>query len=126
MKSRPLEIEDVKYLDELHDKYFGHQFSKCDFTKNFLCSFVLTDDNDKIVMGGGIRPLAETVLVTDKSANKHLLGEALLQALQISKYTCNKYNIELLNVFIKDPVYMKHLIKHGFHLRDSHVLDMRV
>jgi len=114
MKIRGITPEDVVKLNDLHDKYFGDQFEKTDFTRNFLSSFVITDDYDRLVMGGGIRPIAEAIIVTDKEANPHLIGDALLEALQFSRYTCNKSGVEFLHAFVKDKVYARHLIKHGF------------
>lgn len=104
----------MQSLNDLHDKYFGGQFEKTDFTKNFLSAFVITNDDDKIVMGGGVRPIAETIIVTDKESNPHLLGDALLEALRFSMFTCKRFNIELLHAFVKDKGYEKHLIAHGF------------
>ncbi len=124
MKFRAFTQDDVSRMNELHHKYFS-EFECPDFT-NFLCSFVLTDENDNDVMYGGVRALAETILVTDKSVNRHILGKALLDALEVSKFTCDKYNIDLLNVFVKDPVYQRHLIKHGFEIRSGNVLNMRI
>jgi hypothetical protein len=113
MNIRPLTIDDMTILNDLHDKYFS-EFERTDFLKGMLNAFVITDNYDRIVMGGGIRPIAETIIVTDKEVNPHVLGDALLEALKFSKFTCNKFNIELLHAFVKDKVYMRHLIKQGF------------
>lgn len=126
MRIRALKKEDMDALNALHDKYFAHQFEKTDFMKNFLSGFVITDNDDKIVMGGGIRAIAETIIVTDKEANPHLLGQALLEALRFSLFTAARNNIELLHAFIKDPVYAKHLVKHGFNKRESTAYYMEV
>jgi hypothetical protein len=126
MNIRALEPKDMEELNRLHDKFFSEQFSKTDFTKGFLSAFVIADDDGKTVMGGGIRPIAETIIVTDKEANPHLLGDALLEALRFSQYTCARYNIELLHAFVKDPVYAKHLVKHGFSKRESTAYYMGV
>jgi hypothetical protein len=117
MKIRQLEPSDMDEINKLHDKFFGHQFEKTDFTKKFLSSFVITDDDDKMVMGGGVRPIAETIIVTDKDANPHLLGQALLEALRFSLFTCKVNDIEFLHAFVKDEIYAKHLVKHGFDKR---------
>lgn len=106
--------DDMPEINDLHDKFFGDQFEKTDFTKAFLSAFVIRDTNGKIVMGGGVRPIAETIIVTDKEANPHLLGDALLEALDFSRFTCRRSKIEFLHAFVKDEVYARHLIKHGF------------
>jgi len=122
---RSLRVEDQPKLDELHDKYFS-EFEKTDFTKNFLGAFVCCDDKDRIVMGGGIRPVAETIIVTDKSANPHLLGDALLETLRFSKFTAKHFNIAVLYAFVNDPKYAKHLVKHGFNPVDAEALYLSV
>lgn len=119
MKIRALTPEDMPYLDALHEKSFSKQFDKTDFLTGFLGAFVITDDDGKIVMGGGVRPIAETVIVTDVEANPHLLGDALLEALKYSKFAAMYNKIELLHAFVKDPNYARHLVKHGFLPRQS-------
>ncbi len=119
MKIRALTIKDMEEVNRLHDKYFGNQFEKTDFMNNFLSAFAITEDDDKLVMAGGVRPIAETILVTDKESNPHLLGNALLEALRFSRYTCNVHKIEFLHAFVKDEAYKRHLLKHGFSERCS-------
>lgn len=108
---------DQAELDILHEKYYKDEFEPTTFNGDFLSSFVIRDKDGKIIMGGGVRPIAETILVTDKSANPHLLGDALLEALKFSQHTCRLYRIEFLHAFVKDEAYAKHLIKHGFNPR---------
>ncbi len=124
MKCRALTIEDIVKVKELHEKYFG-EFNFPDFSRNFLCAFAVTDDKDEIILAGGVRDIAETILVTDKSKNIHAIGQALLEALEISRYTCKKFNIELLHAFVKDGYYQKHLERHGFSPR-CQALSMQV
>ena len=116
MKIRTMVSEDMVKLNELHDKYLGDQFEKTNFMDKFLSNFVLEHEG-KIVMGGGVRPIAETIIVTDKSMSPHLLGDALLEALRFSLFTCSRFQIDLLHAFVKDEAYAKHLIKHGFNPR---------
>ncbi len=124
MKARAFNINDVAQIKELHSKYFP-EFDFPDFLNGYLMAFTLTDDYDKIIMAGGIRAIGETVLVTDKSVNLHLLGDALLQALDISKHVCRRFNIERLHAFVEDAAYERHLIKHGFSSR-SKALQIKV
>jgi DNA-directed RNA polymerase subunit N (RpoN/RPB10) len=124
MNIRAMTIQDMDSVNELHDKFFGHQFDKTDFMKNFLNAFVIENEGS-IVMAGGVRPIAEAILVTDKEANPHTLGKALLEALEVSRYTCRRFNIEFLHAFVKDHRYEKHLIAHGF-TRRCQALSMEV
>jgi hypothetical protein len=106
--------DDQAELDILHDKYYKDDFEPTAFDTNFLSSFTIRDKHGKLIMGGGVRPIAETILVTDKSMNPHVIGDALLEALRFSKHTCRVYQIDFLHAFVKDEAYAKHLIKHGF------------
>lgn len=117
IKMRALTDDDMVELDRLHDKYFRGQFEKTDFSKGMLGAFVITDMDDNIVMGGGVRPITEAILVTDKEANPHLLGDALLEAQRFCAYITKVNNVEFLHAFVKDKEYAEHLIKHGFHKR---------
>lgn len=109
--------EDYRKLNELHERFFSRDFIATDFQRGFLGAFVIKDNDGQILLGGGVRPLAETILVTNKDANLHSLGDALLESLQFSRYVCNRANIKLLHAFVKDETYMKHLISQGFQKR---------
>lgn len=125
MNFRALQVYDIFTLKNLHDKYFGEEFNCPDFTK-MLGAFVVTDDNDKIIMGGGVRKIGETLLVTDKGhPSKTELGRALIEAQNISRYICELNGIEWLHAFVKDEKYARHLIKHGFNPR-CQALSMKV
>lgn len=126
MNTRLLTPDDLIKVRELHDKYFAKDFSFPDFLNKFLLSFAITDDNDEIIVAGGIRPLAETVIVTNKEGHSMTtIGRALVEAQQISIYTCKRHGIDWLHAFVKDEGYAKHLIKHGFNPR-CQALSMKV
>ena len=126
MKIRALTKEDMEQVEDIHDRFYASEFEKPDFSKGFLGAFVVTDDDGKIVMAGGVRPIAETILVTDKEVNPHLLGDALLEALRYSLYTCSRYKIDELLAFVKDESYGKHLKKYGFVKREGTALIMEL
>jgi N-acetylglutamate synthase-like GNAT family acetyltransferase len=119
MNIRALTEGDMEEITKLHDKYFSTDFEMPDFSHGYIGAFVITNDDGKIVMAGGVRPIAETILVTDKEANPHLLGDALLEALRYSLFTCTRYKIDELFAFVKDPNYEKHLRKYGFTGREG-------
>lgn len=119
---RALKEEDMEEIKSLHAKYFEKDFEEPDFSKGYLGAFVITDDDGKIVMAGGVRPIAETILVTDKERNPHMLGDALLEALRYSLFTCARFKIEELFAFVKDEHYGRHLRKYGFTEREGKAL----
>lgn len=116
MTSREFKRSDVEYVRQLHDKYFGNQFVSDDFM-NMLNAFVIENDEGKVILAGGVKPLAETILVTDKSHSMTTIGRALVEAQKISMFTCRKLGIDWLHAFVKDESYMNHLIQHGFQKR---------
>lgn len=120
---RPIKEEDIQKMKDLHERYFS-EFEFPDFTK-MMVGFIIADDDNEIVVAGGVRAVAETVIVTDKTKNLHTIGDALLEALSISRYTCHRNKIELLHAFVKDKAYERHLLKWGFTPR-SKALFMKV
>jgi len=126
MNIRALTKDDIEELNQLHDRFFDGEFERPDFTKGYLGAFIIEDNDGKVVMGGGVRPIAETILVTDKSRNPHLLGDALLEALRYALFTSSRFNIDELIAFVKDDNYAKHLIKHGFVRRIGTALMMEL
>jgi N-acetylglutamate synthase-like GNAT family acetyltransferase len=125
MRARSLTIDDLPKVQELHDKYFGQDFKLPNFFHKFLNAFAIVDDNDKIIIAGGVRPIAETIIVTDKENSGITLGRALVEAQAVSIFTCQKFEIDYLHAFVKDEKYAEHLKQHGFHPR-CQALSMRV
>lgn len=118
MITRALMPDDMSHVRRLHDKYFGNDFANPDFMEKFLNAFAITDDDGKIIIAGGVKPLAETIIVTDKESHSMTtIGRALVEAQRISMFTCREYGIDWLHAFVKDEAYMKHLIQHGFRKR---------
>jgi hypothetical protein len=124
LKTRTVSKDDIPFLRELHEKYYS-EFEMIDFTK-LLNGFVIETEKDEFVMAGGVKPLAETLLMTDKEMPMTTIGRALVEAQMISMYTCDRFQIEDLIAFVNDENYAKHLIKHGFQRRNNISLFMRV
>jgi len=111
MKVRELYREELPYIQELHDKFYGKDFYLPDLTQGFLVGFTITNDEDKLIIAGGVRPIAETIIVTDKESHSMItIGRALIKALDISEYVCRRHEIKLLHAFVKNEGYKKHLI----------------
>lgn len=116
MYSRAFEDSDTPLVDELHEKYFKGQFNRPYFEKGYLNAFVISNNKKEPLIVGGVRPLAETIIVTDigPDVNRLQLRRALGEALRISRHICKQYGIEYLHAFVKDEQYAKHLLKAGF------------
>lgn len=117
LKTRALTAEDLPEIKELHERYFSREFTLPDFTR-MLGGFVITDSNDRTIMAGGVQPIGEILLVTNKEhPSKTELGRALVEAQNISRYFATQCHISELVAFVKDEAYARHLRIHGFRER---------
>lgn len=114
MNTRELKPDDIKLVESIYNRFYSEDFELPDFFNNFMNIFAITNDEDEIIIAGGIKPVAETIILTDKNQNIFTIGRALLEALAISIYTCNKFGIDDLYVFAKDKKYIRHLKQYGF------------
>jgi len=122
MVSRSLKSSDLNKVEELHKKYYN-QFNLPTF-EDFYNAFIIEDDKG-IIMAGGVEPVAEAVLVTNKERSRTTIGRALVEAQQIALFTCDRFRIKQLLAFIDDEQYKKHLIQHGFSESPNKMLYMR-
>lgn len=125
MQIRAINREDNPQIRQLYEEYYKQDFNFPDFYNNYLSAFTITNDMGRIIIVGGVRAIGETILMTDKWFNRMTIGRALVEAQNISLYTCEKFGIEYLHAFVKDENYAKHLIQHGFSPRCM-ALSMKV
>lgn len=118
MKTRALQLEDIEEIRKLHENFYA-DLEFPDFLNNFLCSFAITDDENDIIVAGGVQPIGEIILVTNKDKNRIKIGKALREAQRISLYLGSRFNLEELVAFVKDTEYASHLVRHGFYPRSS-------
>lgn len=116
MNVRNLTFNDTECIKRIYDEYFSNDFQFPDFFNGFFNSFAITNDKNEIVVVGGIKLLAEAVILTDGSKNIHNRVRALREALSVCIYTCNKLGVGELFAFAKDDKYIKHLQTYGFNL----------
>lgn len=118
MNVRGMKQEDIPKLRKIHKKYFS-DLEFPDFMNGFYCGFVI-EDEDGIIIGGGLRPSAEILLVTDKKHDNITIGRALIEAQKASMYIGHKFGLNELNAFVKDnDIYTRHLVRHGFYPRPN-------
>lgn len=120
---RAVTIDDLPLLKELHERFYP-EWEFPDFTQ-LLNGFIICDDNNEIILAGGVELIAESVLVTNKKQSRIKIGRALIEAQNISIYTCNRFGIRELLAFVNDENYERHLIKHGFSPQ-SKALSLRI
>lgn len=125
MNIRPMEIDDLTELRDLHSKFFSKDFPFPDFLNNYLSSFVVTDD-DKIITGGGVRLIAEAVIVTDKEYDINKRRKALIEMLRASMFICGIKDFDQLHAFVTDEKWKRHLLKQGFKVAKGQTLVIGV
>jgi hypothetical protein len=124
LKTRRIQLEDFKQLRQLHEAYYS-EFECPDFNR-LANGFVIEDESNEVVIAGGIEPMAEALLISNKTKSRIKLGKALVVAQGACAYACNRLGIRSLHAFVNNPEYARHLIKHGFEERTDQVLRMRI
>ena len=113
MTVRDLNPMDMNELKRIHAQFFQHEFDFPNFLNGYLCSFIIEDDKG-IVTAGGIRPILESVVITNKNRSIRARVDALKQMLNISQYVCHTHRYDQLHCFIQDEQWYEQLVKYGF------------
>lgn len=114
MNIRSLESTDLKALEEIHGKFFNKEFELPDFSNKYICALVI-EDKDGIIAIGGVRAIAECVMVTDKDRSARDRREALYKMLHALVYFTKGQEYDQIHAFIQDPTWSKQLQKIDFH-----------
>jgi hypothetical protein len=113
MNVRGMKREDVDKARKLHHKHYP-DLEFPDFFNNFYGAFII-EDNDEMLIAGGVQMIGEAVLVTDKDKDSTKIGRALIEAQKAVLYLGNRFGLEEIVAFIKDnDAYARHLVRHGF------------
>lgn len=114
MVARCIAVEDISKLKTIWKRYYSHEFEFPDFTQ-FHMAYVITDDsNNEIVTAGGVRPIAESVILTDQDVNTRVRVRALYEMLRANISICKEYNYNQLHCFIQDEDWYSQLQHVGF------------
>jgi len=112
---REIQVGDLDRLKFIHEKYYKDQFEFPDFLNHYLCAFTIVDDNDdSIILTGGVRTIIECVALTDKSKSVKIRRAALYELLTASQYVSGKAGYNQLHAFIQEDIWMNQLFKAGF------------
>lgn len=119
MMIRALNPSDIDELRNIHARHFLEEFEFPDFLHNFLCCFVVVNNQGNIVSGGGVRLIAESVILTNKDYAADERRAALYQILDASEYVTKKADFNHLHAVTDNTKWMQHLSKVGFQLRGN-------
>lgn len=113
MNIRAITPEDIREIKKIHEAHFSSEFDFEEFRSHFLGYFVVEDEQG-IISAGGVRTIAENVLVTnlDRSVRDRKL--ALVNVLQTSMFIASRHGYDQLHAFVQDSEFEKHLHKVGF------------
>ncbi len=114
MTTRGFHVEDVEQLRTIHERYYKEEFEFPDFFNKFLCAYTVLDEKEKILAAGGVRNLAEVVLITNKDIPFQERIEALYRVFDSSAFVAGHFGHTQIHAFVQDQVWEQYLIKVGF------------
>ena len=56
---------DVDLAYEIYRKYYSEEFDFPNFFRKFICAVVVEDENGPVIVGG-VKPIVEAIILTDK------------------------------------------------------------
>lgn len=104
---------DLFTLERLHRKFFADQFELPNFLDKFFCAITIEDVNGILAIGG-VRTIAECILVTNMDRTARDRRNALYAFLHAAAHFSAKHDYNQLHAFVQDEVWAKHLKKVGF------------
>jgi citrate lyase synthetase len=121
---RALTHSDLTQLERLHSLHFKNEFDLPDFM-TYVCAFVV-EDQEGIITAGGIRDIAECVLVTDLNRDPRVRISALYKMLDATRFVCQKSGYDQMYVWSQNPRYTRRLRRNGFRppQGESLILDL--
>ena len=118
---REFRESDIAHLERIHKQYEG-EFSLETFNdRNFLGMFTAEIDGE-VLLTGGVRTLAEIVVVTDKTACTREKREAFYKALDAANYLCNTNFYPELHAFVQDEAWLRVMVRRGFKIAKGQAL----
>lgn len=114
MKLRTIEPSDIDAIKGIHEKHYSSEFSFEEFKRNYYGAFLVENNLGVIVSAGGLRPIAEAVIVTNKDFEPEDRKLALYMMLDASIATARNLNFGAIHAFISDPQWSNRLKRTGF------------
>lgn len=118
---------DLNKIEQIHEKYYKNEFELPDFWNNYLCAFTVENENQEIVLSGGIRTILEAVVITDKSKSVRDRRLALIEFLHASATIGSKYAYDQIHAtVINDEKWENHLKRIGFRPTKGNMLVLGI
>lgn len=125
MNVRDLKPSDLQKVVEIHQKHYKEEFSIGDFLHNINHPIIIEED-DQIILAAGMRPIVESVAITNKDTSPRLRREALLLALRWMVIKAREAGQPALHCFIQGDSWVEQLKKYGFKPTKGESLIMKL
>ncbi len=124
MSIRACTYDDLLEIRLLHEKYFENEFDMPDLM-SYICAFVIEDEQG-IVLAGGVRDIAECTAITDQSRPAVVRAAALHHLKDAATFVCRESGYDEMYAWSQNPKYSKRLMKNGFrpHRGQSLILSL--
>jgi hypothetical protein len=122
MKLRAFQKEDISEIKRIYESFYDDN-EYPNFETGYYDVFVITDDNNKIISIGGVKPIMEIVALTNRDKSVRDRKDALIQIMNTAVYTAVKFGFNQLHAFVHDdPEWIEHLKKVQFKESENKVL----
>jgi citrate lyase synthetase len=115
-------------IDRIYREFFNkNEYPDFYDRKIFSCPFIVATNRDEIVVAGGVKTIAEAVVISDQSLPIKTRLDALLQALGSVINIVKEMKRNQVHVFVNnDEKYVKVLQEYGFKLIDAKLLVLDI
>lgn len=117
---------DYNKILALHDAHYSNEFLADELFDKAADQFIITDDDDKLIVYGANRLIVEVIAVTDKDRSVRERTRALNLLLQVSTYSSLSAQYKQNHAFVQDPNFLVHLRKFGFKPTKGHALVLNL
>lgn len=134
--SHCMRIRDIRWADKPEiDRIYRDFYSNNEYpsfisekeNERFPCSFIVEDDDERIIVAGGVKTIAEAVFLTDKNFSPRVRLEALLQGLGSSIFIAQGMKYNQIHAFVNnDEKYVSVLKKFGFKEINAKLLVLEI
>jgi hypothetical protein len=127
MKIRDIRWADKPDIDRIYREFYSNNeyptFLSDKPDQRFPCSFIVEDEDEKVIVAGGVKTIAEAVFLTDKNFSPRVRLDALLHGLGSSIFIAQGMKHRQIHAFVNnDERYVSVLKKFGFKEIDAKLL----
>src|SRR5712691_4088522 len=98
---RSIQMGDIEQAKEIWKQFYANEMPFPNFLDKFICAFSVVE-NDRIITIGGVRTIAEAILLTDQSLSKNMRVRALMEVFEAIKFVANRSGYNNINAFTSD------------------------